>query len=66
MVDSLIGRLRRTPIAASSPGGGRSDSDFNRAAAKVRPWVRRSITACVGNGMRTKLVNNYLSIVSAR
>jgi 4-hydroxybutyrate dehydrogenase/sulfolactaldehyde 3-reductase len=68
MVDSPIGRL-----ASHAERGeclfmvGASDDDFNR----VKPLLQAmgtTIHHCgkVGNGIRTKLVNNYLSIVSCQ
>lgn len=68
MVDSPIGRL-----ASHADRGeclfmvGASDSDFSR----VKPLLQAmgtTIHHCgkVGNGIRTKLVNNYLSIVSCQ
>lgn len=68
MVDSPIGRL-----ASHADRGeclfmvGGSDADFNR----VKPLLQAMgnvIHHCgkVGNGIRTKLVNNYLSVVSCQ
>jgi len=68
MVDSPIGRL-----AAHADRGeclfmvGASEPDFNR----VKPLLQAmgtTIHHCgkVGNGIRTKLINNYLSIVSCQ
>jgi 4-hydroxybutyrate dehydrogenase/sulfolactaldehyde 3-reductase len=68
MVDSPIGRLASHADRGESlfmVGG--SDDDFNR----VKPLLQAMGTVIhrcgkVGNGIRTKLVNNYLSVVSCQ
>ena len=68
MVDSPIGRLASHADRGESLFMvGASDDDFNR----VKPLLQAmgtTIHRCgkVGNGIRTKLVNNYLSVVSCQ
>jgi len=68
MVDAPVGRLAQHANAGESLFMvGASDADL----ARVRPMLEAMGTAihhcgAVGRGMRTKLVNNYLAIVSCR